>query len=170
VPAFCADCRGKSPRRGQARPKVIACERCGAEVSVRARGPLPRFCRNGCTVETVQPSAQPRPDRSAVTGLRPWDQVTRPGAKQPQPAAPTAPSSRPPEPLSPIGAGGGIAAATVTRMDTIHPATIVGSSDLDRRVKVRRIRNIAAGAVWLAIIAIIVLVFVVGSRPAPPGF
>jgi hypothetical protein len=58
----------------------------------------------------------------------------------------------------------------VTRIDVVHPATIVKKADIGRRVQLHRLKKAASIAMWLAIIAILVLILFVGSRPAAPDF
>ncbi len=180
VPAFCADCRRKRSRNGHNRPKVVNCERCGNEITVRARGPLPRFCRDGCVAEPA--ASAPRASRKAApsasgpgvavavqpaTALRPWDRTERPKTDK-RPAKAAKPDDKPKteSPTDPAPAF----TPTVTRMDTVHPATIVKNDLIGRTVRVRRFRQAAAIAAWLAIIAIVVLILFVGSKPAPPDF
>jgi hypothetical protein len=55
----------------------------------------------------------------------------------------------------------------VTRIDAVHPATIVRSTDISRRVRIHRLKQTVAIVVWLTIVAIIVLILVLGSRPGP---
>jgi hypothetical protein len=55
-------------------------------------------------------------------------------------------------------------------MDVVDPATMVGRADIGRRVRARRLKQAAATAAWLTIIAIIVLIVFVSSRPAAPDY
>jgi len=174
IPAFCADCRRKRSRNGHTRPTVVNCQRCSNEITVQARGPLPRFCRNGCTPALL--ASPPNPTREVTpaaasgqgvvvaiqpaTVLRPWDRTEQPETSHPdetpEPVTPTEPASS----FTP----------TVTRIDTPHPSSVVGRVDIGRSVRVRHIKQAAAVGAWLAIIAIIALILLVGSRPAPPQF
>ncbi|MCP4245626.1 MAG: hypothetical protein GY778_01120 [bacterium] len=107
-----------------------------------------------------------------TTGLRPWDRAEKSKTStlppRPVPAKPSKPeeTATQPAPAEPAPAY----TPTVTRMDTVHPATIVQSDLIGRTVRVRRIKRAVAIAVWLAIIAVVVLILFVGSQPAPPDF
>lgn len=168
VPAFCADCRRKRSRNGHSRPAVVACERCGREVNVQARGPLPRFCRDGCKEPTTPAVVAASPGAALATDAVPQRPGDRPTRTQPARAAarpgPTL-TVDPPPPTTPA-----FASATVTRIDVVHPATVVGRADIGRRLRVRRLKQAAAIAAWLMVIVIIVLILFVGSRPAAPDF
>lgn len=168
VPSYCAACR-RTSRRSTTRPTHISCEQCGTKVLVGSRGPLPKKCRGGCATE-------PRSQATLRThmALRPWDR-TGPVEAAP-PARPlTAARSRPekvPESTTtvqdtqPATVAGGI----VTRIDTHHPATIVDTEDLDRRIRAQQLRHALSIGLWIAVIALIAVVVFVGSQPAPPGF
>ena len=60
--------------------------------------------------------------------------------------------------------------STVTRIDVMHPATVVDRADIGRRLRVRRLKRAAAIAAWLAIIVVLALILFVGSQPAAPDF
>lgn len=174
VPSFCADCRRKRSRNGHSRPSVVACERCGREVVVRARGPLPRFCKNGCSSPTpsnakeMTPAVASSPAVAVAVNpppLRPWDRTTRT-----KPARDRARRAASATTDSPPAAGPAFTPSTVTRIDTVHPAIMVGSADIDRQLRAHRIKKLAALVVWLVILTIIALIVLVGSQPAPPDF
>ena len=174
VPSFCADCRRKRSRNGHTRPAVVNCERCGREVVVQSRGPLPRFCRDGCQPASAKPAGDVTPAVASTPAvavavsppaLRPWDRASKSGPtkgrSRPAPAA----TKDSPQPVTPA-----FSSSTVTRIDIAHPATMVGSADIGRRLRVRRLKQAGAAAVWLAIIVIVALILFVGSQPAAPDF
>ncbi|NNC93019.1 MAG: hypothetical protein HKN80_11075 [Acidimicrobiia bacterium] len=56
----------------------------------------------------------------------------------------------------------------MTRIDVIHPAATVDRADIERRLRVRRLKRAASIAAWIAVVLLIALIFFVGSRPASP--
>ena len=157
MPSYCADCRRSGARTKPARPTSVTCERCGATVSVRDRGPLPRYCRDRCQTPTKKKAKTPQAPATAAP-LRPWDRTP---ARQPpagrKPSSPS-PRSKPLRRVAPI----------TTRIDTIHPA--VGTADLSRALRVGRLRHAAAVIGWITVVLLIALIVFVGSQPAPTGF
>ena len=98
---------------------------------------------------------------------RPWD-WSQPAATSKVSTATTAvraPNERNGQTQTPALEG-----AAVTRMDSTHPATVVGTQDLGRRIRVQQLRQAAAIGLWLAVIALIALVVFIGSQPARPDF
>ncbi len=174
MPTYCADCR-RAGSRSTPRPASVKCERCGADVAVRDRGPLPRYCRQGCktpgkagsrsapsplhTAPAKTVSAETLPTGTA-TALRPWDRqrASVPGPSPVAAPAPPAPKSKPIRRVPP----------TTTRIDTVYPA--VGTAHLNRAVKVARLRHAASIFAWIAVVSLIALIVFVGSRPAPIPF
>jgi hypothetical protein len=183
IPSYCADCRRKRSRSKPARPATITCERCGAQVDVRSRGPIPRFCRDGCqNAAAARPAparAEARPAAAsghagavavaAKPGLRPWDRTEGRASEshsrrvsKPETVATAATATL--EPAAPAFT------PTITRMEIKHPGETAAQSDLARRQRTRRIRQALAVAVWVALVIVVALILLIGSRPAPPDF
>lgn len=182
VPSYCADCRRKRTRKPPARPKLVNCERCGAEVTVKSRGPVPRFCRGGCKKQPrktaasngQQRPAEPKP-RAPASGarpatspvLRPWDMAGREPAKAPRRETPRQPV---PSHATAVVTALPATPPTITRIDLPDPELMVGREDLNRRLRLQQIRHTAAIVAWVAVVIVIGFMIYVGSRPAPPDF
>ena len=171
VPAYCADCRRNRARA--VRPERVDCERCGAEVLVGTRGPLPRYCRDGCRdgngrasttpVRVTRPTAEPVPITAGASSATAT--ISPAGAVSPaQSAAPVATALV--EDTRPAL----VAPTTVTRMSTVDPHSVLDRADLGRTHRRRQIRHRAAIAAWLILVLAVVLILLVGSRPAAVDF
>ena len=162
VPSYCADCRRSGARTKPARPSSVTCERCGATIAVRDRGPLPRYCRDRCQAPTTEKTGPPteasQAPAIAATPLRPWDRA--PARQRTVGRKPSSPAPR----STPVRR----TSATTTRIDTVYPA--VGAADLNRAVRVGRLRHAAAVFGWITVVLLIALIVFVGSQPAAPGF
>ncbi len=156
VPAYCAGCRSQPRRDGEPRPISIACRNCGAPVEVKSRGPLPKQCRGKC-----RPGAKQLPDRT-----RHHDHGT---TESPAPG-PRAGIKRPPGPAErqTVRPAGFANEVQITRLDLATEAQRRPTPNHGLHVRLGRIRHAVSIGLWLLAVLAIVLIFLLGSQPAPP--
>ncbi len=160
VPTYCAGCRSQPKRDGEPRPVSIACRNCGAQVEVKSRGPLPKQCRGKC-----QPGANQLPDR-----IRHHDHRTT-ESPAPRSARPSrAGIKRRPQPAERQTAGpaGFANEVQITRLDSATGAQRMPTPNHRLHVRLSRIRHALSIGLWLLAVLAMVLIFLLGSQPAPP--
>ena len=158
VPAYCAQCRSQSKSGSESRPDSISCRLCGSPVDVKSRGPLPKQCRGKCE-NPAKPAHERRHrghDTTAV-GLPP-------SKPPPQPEKPRRPRRSQLE----IVATTSVRNEQITRLDVAAEAQRLATPNYGLHVRLSRMRQTLSIGLWLLVIVTAVLIFVLGSQPAPP--
>lgn len=57
--------------------------------------------------------------------------------------------------------------AVATRLDVVTPDASAGRRSLERRVRLRKLRRMAATAAWLLFMLIVAAIVLLGGRPTP---
>lgn len=159
VPTYCAGCRSKPKVRSGPRPASIECRLCGSPVEVKSRGPLPKQCRGKCQkplrVATERPNSRKTTKDVVPRELHhPAKPRTQPRLKRSsrEPVVSTTVETRP----------------QITRLDVAAVAQRLATPNYGFYARLSRMRRILSIGLWLLVIVAVVLIFLVGSQPAPP--
>ena len=158
VPAYCTECRSQSKRSTEPRPVSISCRLCGSTVEVKSRGPLPKRCRGKC--QNPAKPARERHRRQHPT----TDVVPHQSKPAPRPGHQRRPQRSQPETVASTSARN----AQITGLDVAAEAQRLPTPNHGLHVRLRQMRQTLSIGLWLLVIVAAVLIFVLGSQPAPP--
>lgn len=162
VPTYCAGCRSQPKRDGETRPVSIPCRNCGAQVEVKSRGPLPRQCRGKC-----QPGAKQLPDRSRNHDHRTTESPAPRSARPSRAGKKRRPQTAERRTAGPAGFANKV---QITRLDSATDAQRMPTPNHRLHVRLSRIRHALSIGLWLFALLAMVLIFLLGSQPAPLEF